>query len=60
MAARGVEILPKGDPNDNEVIRNFARAVLAVAPAATGGPIAILESGKHRRQRRLSRPAPGR
>jgi len=41
-----IEILPKGDPNDNEIIRNFARAVLAVAPTATGGPIAILESGQ--------------
>ena len=26
-----VEALPKGDPNDNETLRNFARAVLAVA-----------------------------
>jgi uncharacterized protein len=41
-----IEILPKGDPNDNEIIRNFARAVLAVEPTATGGPIAILESGQ--------------
>jgi hopanoid biosynthesis associated RND transporter like protein HpnN len=41
-----IEILPKGDPNDNEVIRNFARAILAAAPTATGGPIAILESGR--------------
>ena len=40
-----IEILPKGDPNDNEIIRNFARAVLAVAPTATGGPITILEAG---------------
>jgi len=41
-----VEVLPKGDPNDNEVIRAFARAVLAVEPTATGGPISILESGR--------------
>jgi hopanoid biosynthesis associated RND transporter like protein HpnN len=40
-----VEVLPKGDPNDNETLRKFARAVLAVEPDATGGPIAILESG---------------
>ena len=40
-----IEILPKGDPNDNEIIRNFARAVLAVAPTATGGPVTILEAG---------------
>jgi hopanoid biosynthesis associated RND transporter like protein HpnN len=40
-----VEVYPKGDPNDNEVLRQFARAVLAVEPDATGGPISILESG---------------
>jgi hopanoid biosynthesis associated RND transporter like protein HpnN len=40
-----VEVYPKGDPNDNEVLRQFARATLAVEPAATGGPISILESG---------------
>ncbi len=38
-----VEILPKGDPTDNETLRQFARAVQAVEPNATGGPIAILE-----------------
>ena len=41
-----VEILPKGDPTDNETLRRFARAVQAVEPNATGGPIAILESGR--------------
>jgi len=41
-----VEILPKGDPTDNETLRQFARAVQAVEPIATGGPIAILESGR--------------
>jgi len=41
-----VEIYPKGDPNDNEVLRQFARAVEAVEPNATGGPISILESGR--------------
>ncbi len=40
-----VEVLPKGALNDNPEIRQFARAVLAVEPRATGGPIAILESG---------------
>jgi hopanoid biosynthesis associated RND transporter like protein HpnN len=40
-----VQIYPTGDPNDNEVLRQFARAVLAVEPTATGGPIAILEAG---------------
>src|SRR5207245_11587970 len=37
---------PKGDPTDNATLRQFARAVQAVAPNATGGPIAILESGR--------------
>jgi hopanoid biosynthesis associated RND transporter like protein HpnN len=41
-----VQVYPKGDPNDNEVLRQFARAVLAVEPTASGGPIAILESGR--------------
>jgi uncharacterized protein len=40
-----VEAVPKGDPDDNENIRNFARAVLAVEPNTIGGPISILESG---------------
>ena len=40
-----VEVLPKGDPNDNETLRGFARAVLAVQADAIGGPISILESG---------------
>src|SRR6516162_1145355 len=41
-----VEILPKGDPNDNETLRRFARAVQSVEPSAIGGPISILESGR--------------
>jgi uncharacterized protein len=41
-----VEILPKGDPTDNETLRQFARAVQAVEPVAVGGPVAILESGR--------------
>jgi hopanoid biosynthesis associated RND transporter like protein HpnN len=41
-----VEALPKGDPDNNETIRSFARAVLAVQPDASGGPISILESGQ--------------
>ena len=40
-----VEATPKGDPDDNENIRAFAKAVLAVEPNAIGGPISILESG---------------
>jgi uncharacterized protein len=41
-----VEVSPSGDPDDNENIRAFARAVLALESTATGGPISILESGR--------------
>jgi hopanoid biosynthesis associated RND transporter like protein HpnN len=41
-----VEVAPKGDPNSNEVLRSFARAVLAVEPRATGTPVSIQESGR--------------
>jgi len=40
-----VQVLPNGDPNDNEILRNFARTVSAAAPNAIGGPISILEFG---------------
>jgi predicted RND superfamily exporter protein len=39
-----IEVAPKGNTDDTEVLRSFARAVLAVYPNATGGPISILES----------------
>jgi uncharacterized protein len=38
-----VDVLPKGNPNDDETIRNFARAVLAAEPTATGRAVEILE-----------------
>jgi hypothetical protein len=41
-----VEIVPKGNTNDTEVLRSFARAILTIYPNATGGPISILESGR--------------
>jgi uncharacterized protein len=41
-----VEISPKGNTNDTEVLRQFARAILSVYPTATGGPISILESSR--------------
>jgi uncharacterized protein len=41
-----LEVSPKGDPNDNETLRSFARAVLAVEPNAIAGPISILEAGR--------------
>jgi len=40
-----VEVLPKGDPNENENLRRFASAVLAAEPTAVGGPVSILKSG---------------
>jgi uncharacterized protein len=39
-----IDVAPKGDSNDNEVLRNFARSVQSVAPDAVEGPIAILEA----------------
>jgi uncharacterized protein len=41
-----VQAIPKGDPNDNEVLRGFARAIQAHFPEAVGTPISILESGR--------------
>jgi hopanoid biosynthesis associated RND transporter like protein HpnN len=40
-----VEAGMKGDADDNEAIRAFARAVLAAAPGATGEAVGIMESG---------------
>jgi uncharacterized protein len=40
-----VEVLPKGDPNDNDNLRKFASAVLAAEPTAIGGPVSIFKSG---------------
>jgi hypothetical protein len=39
-----IDVSPSGDPNDNVAMRAFARAVLAVEPNATEGPISILEA----------------
>jgi predicted RND superfamily exporter protein len=41
-----VQAYPKGDPNDNETLRHFARAIQAEFPQAVGTPTSILESGK--------------
>ena len=38
-----VDILPKGNPNDDKTIAAFARAVLVAEPAATGQAIEILK-----------------
>ena len=41
-----VQASPKGDPNDNETLRHFARAIQAPFPDAVGTPVSILESGR--------------
>jgi uncharacterized protein len=39
-----VQLLPKDDPNDNKVLRNFATAVLKVEPSATGTAVSLVAS----------------
>jgi len=41
-----VQALPKGDPNDTNVLRRFATAVLGAEPSATGAAVSYYESGK--------------
>ena len=41
-----IEVFPKGDTNDNEVLRRFASAVQKIAPGATGTPVTIQESAR--------------
>jgi hopanoid biosynthesis associated RND transporter like protein HpnN len=41
-----IQVFPKGDANDNATLQQFTRAVLAVAPDATGAPISIQESSR--------------
>ena len=38
-----VDVLPKGDPNNDATIRDFARAVLDAEPMATGQAVGILK-----------------
>ncbi len=40
-----IEASPRGDANNNDVLRAFTKAVLGVAPDATGAPIAIQGAG---------------
>jgi hopanoid biosynthesis associated RND transporter like protein HpnN len=40
-----VEVSAKGAASDNEAMRQFARAVLAVEPTAVEGPISVLRAG---------------
>jgi hopanoid biosynthesis associated RND transporter like protein HpnN len=39
-----VEVSPKGDANNNEVLERFAAAVSKMAPNVTGAPIDVVES----------------
>ncbi|HYA04646.1 MAG TPA: MMPL family transporter [Xanthobacteraceae bacterium] len=39
-----IDVAPKGDTDDNDLMRQFARAVQTVAPDATEGPVSILEA----------------
>ena len=41
-----VQALPKGDPSDTNVLRNFATAVLRAEPTATGAAVSYYESGR--------------
>ncbi|WGS21792.1 MULTISPECIES: MMPL family transporter [unclassified Bradyrhizobium] len=41
-----VEALPKGDPNDADVLQKFATAVLKADPTATGAAITYYEGGR--------------
>ncbi len=41
-----VEVAPEGDQNNDETMRRFASAVLAVAPEATGLPILVQQSAR--------------
>jgi hopanoid biosynthesis associated RND transporter like protein HpnN len=41
-----VQVVPKGDANDNRVLSRFSHAVRTVAPDASGGPISIREAAR--------------
>jgi predicted RND superfamily exporter protein len=41
-----IEIVPRGDPNDTNVLHRFAVAVLAAEPTATGAAISYYEAGR--------------
>ncbi len=41
-----IEVFPKGDAADNELLQAFTVAVRAVAPMATGAPVTMVESGR--------------
>ena len=41
-----VQVLPKGNASDDQVLRKFATSVMAAEPMATGPAISLYESGK--------------
>lgn len=41
-----IEVVPKGDANDNAVLERFTDAVRAAAPNAVGPPIEVIEAGR--------------
>ncbi len=41
-----VQIFPRGDSNDNQVLARFTKAVRAIAPTASGLPVATQEAAK--------------
>ncbi len=41
-----INVVPRGDSNDNRTLRRFVRAVLAVAPDATGPPVTTQEAAR--------------
>jgi len=41
-----IEVYPKGDARDNQVLRQFVAAIRRIAPDATGAPISIQESAR--------------
>jgi hypothetical protein len=40
-----IQVLPKGDPNNTETLREFVTAVSAVEPRATGAAVLLYEAG---------------
>ncbi len=40
-----ITVMPRGDSNNNEVLKKFTKAVLKVAPDASGTPIAVQKAG---------------
>ena len=40
-----IEVLPKGDPDNTDTLRNFVQAVLSSEPNATGPAVVLFEAG---------------